>query len=271
MWQIKIIMCFFACHLKKKDLKIKISASKGYFMKKILLSGLFLSAFLMASHSMAQNAFWAFDENNQEAVIPPQCDGQFDEARGGVFLPTKEDLFLYGEMLLVEKNEKRQGAGYCLTAAALQGHTEAQYRLAQLYNKGVVLPQNDLVAYKWAFVASMNGHEGATRLALLLEQFLTTEEIKLATSSVESLLPEMTNEKQTALEEQQKRVDNKIMELEKINAEIDSILGVEFKSDVLPGQIMLREAQEKAAAEAGGEAEVVPPVDNIFSEADKMK
>ena len=81
----------------------------------------------------------------------------------------------------------------------------------------------------------------------------------------------MTNEKQTALEEQQKRVDNKIMELEKINAEIDSILGVEFKSDVLPGQIMLREAQEKAAAEAGGEAGVVPPVDNIFSEADKMK
>lgn len=240
-------------------------------MNKILLSGLFLGAFFMATHSMAQSAFWAFDENNQEAVIPPQCDGQFDEARGGVFLPTKEDLFLHGEMLLVEKNEKRQGASYCLTAAALQGHTEAQYRLAQLYNKGVVLPQNDLVAYKWAFVASMNGHEGATRLALLLEQFLTTEEIQLATASVESLLPDMKNEKQTALEEQQQKVNNKLMELEKINAEIDSILGIEFKSDVLPGQLMLREAQEKAAAEAAGAGEVVPQTDNIFTEEDKMK
>ena len=240
-------------------------------MKKILLSGLFLSSFLLASQGMAQNAFWAFDENNQEAVIPPQCDGQFDEARGGVFLPTKEDLFLYGEMLLVEKNEKRQGASYCLTAAALQGHTEAQYRLAQLYNKGVVLPQNDLVAYKWAFVASMNGHEGATRLALLLEQFLTTEEIKLATSSVEGLLPQMSEEKQTALEQQQQRVNEKIMELEKINAEIDSILGVNFKSDVLPGQIMLREAQERAIAEANGSANATPPIDSIFSDEDKMK
>lgn len=262
---------FFACHLKKKDLKINISASKGCFMNKFLLSGLFLGAFFVSTQGVAQNAFWAFDENNQEAVIPPQCDGQFDEARGGVFLPTKEDLFLHGEMLLVEKNEKRQGAGYCLTAAALQGHTEAQYRLAQLYNKGVVLPQNDLMAYKWAFVASMNGHEGATRLALLLEQFLTTEEIKLATTSVESLLPGITNEKQTALEEQQKRVDEKLVELEKINAEIDSILGVEFKSDVLPGQLMLREIQEKEKAEATGEAEVAPPVEDIFSEKDRLK
>ena len=158
-----------------------------------------------------------------------------------------------------------------MTAAALQGHTEAQYRLAQLYNKGIVLPQNDLVAYKWAFIASMNGHEGATRLALLLEQFLTTEEIKAATASVEGLLPQMSAEKQTALEEQQQRVNEKMIELEKINAEIDSILGVDFKSDVLPGQILLREAQEKAAAEAKGTPDVTPPVDSIFSDADKMK
>ena len=240
-------------------------------MKHILLSGFFLGAFLVSVQTNAQSAFWAFDENNQEAVIPPQCDGQFDEARGGVFMPSKEDLFLYGEALLMEKSEKRLGAGYCLTAAALQGHTEAQYRLAQLYNKGVVLPQNDLVAYKWAFVASMNGHEGATRLALLLEQFLTTSEIEMATKSVESLLPDMLNEKQLALEEQQKTVDEKILELEKINVEIDSILGVDFKSDVLPGQIMLREEQERIAAEAAGTDEALPSADNIFSEADKMK
>ena len=61
------------------------------------------------------------------------------------------------------------------------------------------------------------------------------------------------------------------MELEKINADIDSILGIEFKSDVLPGQIMLREAQERASAEAAGKGAAVPPTDEIFSEADKMK
>lgn len=239
-------------------------------MKKILLSGLFLGAFVLSTTASAQS-FWTFDENNQEAVIPPQCDGRFDEERGGVYLPSTEDLFLYGEALLVEKSEKRMGASYCLTAAALQGHTEAQYRLAQLYNKGVILPQNDLVAYKWAFVASMNGHEGASRLALLLEQFLTTEEIEKATSSVKSMLPDMLAQKQATLDEQSKTLEEKYVELEKINAEIDSILGIEFKSDVLPGQIMLREQQERLAAEAKGEADVVPDANNIFSEADKMK
>jgi hypothetical protein len=63
---------------------------------------------------------------------------------------------------------------------------------------------------------------------------------------------------------------DKIMELEKINAEIDSILGVDFKSDVLPGQIMLREAQEQAIDGMDG-ADVTPSADNIFSEEDKMK
>ncbi len=240
-------------------------------MKKILLSGLFLGVFVLSATTASAQSFWTFDENNQEAVIPPQCDGRFDEERGGVYLPSTEDLFLYGEALLVEKSEKRMGASYCLTAAALQGHTEAQYRLAQLYNKGVILPQNDLVAYKWAFVASMNGHEGASRLALLLEQFLTTEEIDKATSSVKSMLPDMLAQKQATLDEQSKTLEEKYVELEKINAEIDSILGIEFKSDVLPGQIMLRERQERLAAEAKGDTDVVPDADNIFSKADKMK
>lgn len=241
-------------------------------MKQFLLSGLFLGVFaLMPMQVWAQNAFWTFDEDNQAAVIPPQCDGQFDEARGGVFIPSKEDLFAYGEALLMDKGEKRLGASYCLISAALQGHVEAQYRLAQLYNKGIVLPQNDLIAYKWAFIASMNGHEPASRLALLLEQFLTTEEIKKATASIEGMLPGLLNEKQVALEEQQKKVDEKLLELEKINAEIDSILGVDFKSDVLPGQIMLREEQERALAESKGETDVLPPTDEIFDESDKMQ
>lgn len=240
-------------------------------MKYFLLSGLFLGAFLISVSGWAQGAFWSFDENNQEAVIPPQCDGQFDEVRGGVFLPSKDELFAYGDALLVEKGEKRNGAGYCLMAAALQGHVEAQYRLAQLYNKGLVLPQNDLVAYKWAFIASMSGHEQATRLALLLEQFLTTEEISKATSSVEKLLPELLNEKQVALEEQQTKVNEKLLELEKINAEIDGILGVEFKSDVLPGQIMLREELERSASKALGKESVLPSIDDIFDEDDKME
>lgn len=241
-------------------------------MKRFLLSGLFLGMLAVMNTSVsAQSAFWTFDENNQAAIIPPQCDGRFDEERGGVFLPSPEDLFLYGEALLVDKSDKRLGAGYCLTAAALQGHVEAQYRLAQLYNKGIVLPQNDLIAYKWAFIASMNGHEPASRLALLLEQFLTTEEIELATASVQDMLPDLLAKKKNALEYQQALVDEKIIALEEINAEIDALLGIRFESDVLPGQQMLREREELERAEEENDPSAVPSLDSIFSEEDKMQ
>lgn len=241
-------------------------------MKRILLSGLMLGALVFAGiEAKAQNAFWTYDEQNREAIIPPQCDGQFDEARGGVFMPSADDLFAQGELFLMDKGEKRLGAGYCLIAAAVQGHTEAQYRLAQLYNKGIVLPQNDLVAYKWAFIASMNGHEGASRLALLLEQFLTTEEIQLATSSIEGMLPDMLKEKQAALDEQTRIVEEKQVELERINSEIDAILGVNFKSDVIPGRKQVLEEQAVAISGDGDSAIVLPSGGSIFSDEDRMQ
>ncbi|MGN1063419.1 MAG: hypothetical protein ACI4QM_03755 [Alphaproteobacteria bacterium] len=239
-------------------------------MKRMLLSGLVVGAMVFAaSAAYAQNAFWTFDEQNREAVIPPQCDGQFDEARGGVFLPSPDDLFEQGELFLMEKGEKRLGAGYCLMAAAVQGHTEAQYRLAQLYNKGIVLPQNDLVAYKWAFIASLNGHEAASRLALLLEQFLTTEEIRAATDPVKSMLPQMLQKKQETLDEQTRIVEEKQIELERINSEIDAILGINFKSDVIPGRKQLLEENDFGGTQAA--QAVLPSQNDIFSDADRMK
>lgn len=241
-------------------------------MKKVLLTGIFCGMFMCASAAFAQNAFWTFDETNREASIPPQCDGQFDEARGGVFMPTAEDLFNQGEVFLGDKGPNRVNAGYCLLAAALQGHVGAQYRLAQLYNKGIVLPQNDLVAYKWAFIASMNGNKEAEQLALMMEQFLSTEDVQLATASIQAMLPEMLKQKQETLKEQQKVLEDKQIELEKINSEIDAMLGVNFKSDAIPGrkQLEKKKADEKAKVK-GEKVDGVGGADEIFSEADRPK
>ncbi len=195
---------------------------------KLLKSALFLACFSMSATVFAQNAFWAFDSNNDELSIPLQCDGQFDETRGGVFLPTPEELFDYGETFLLERGKDKKNAAYCLLSAALQGHVEAQYRLAQLYNKGIIFPQNDLAAYKWSFLASLHGHKKAEQMALTLEQLLSTEDIDLATNSIKDMLPGITSIKNEGLAKINDNLNSKKEELAKINKEIDDILGIKF-------------------------------------------
>lgn len=233
-------------------------------------------ASLAAGHSaVAQTAFWSFDENQQEAVIPSQCDGQFDEARGGVFLPTPEEMFEQGEAFLMERGANRGNAGYCFIAAALQGNVDAQFRLAQLYNKGIVLPQDDLSAYKWAFIASLNGHKDAERLALTLESFLSTEDIELATKSIETLLPQISSVKNKKLAETDQALTEKMNRLDELNKEIDSMLGIPAtkvprKTDAAFVQKTMRELN--AAVEAAKPAVAAAPAaagTPSFSEADR--
>ena len=157
-------------------------------MKKTAFS-LALGGFLLLSGSAtAQLAFWNYDDSDMASQIPVECDGVFDENRGGVFMPTAEQMAAQGEEFLLDADPSiRNKAGYCLIGAALQGDIPSQFRVAQLYSKGIVLPQDDLSAYRWAFLASLNGHEEATKLALLLERFLTAEEIETALVSITSL------------------------------------------------------------------------------------
>ena len=244
-------------------------------MRKIILATI-VGGLFSFTNVYAQNAFWSYDENNQESFIPAQCDGQFDETHGGVFMPTPDELFDQGELFLLEKGETRNNAAYCLLSAARQGHVKAQYRVAQLYNKGLVLPQNDIVAYRWAFLAALKGSKEAEQLALTLEQILTADEIKMATSTVESMLPQLTEEKNNSLSEQEEILAEKKQELEEINKEIDELLGVKYKApeikvippkttsdvqDVLP--------QSKKQTSRRGQKKSTPS-SSIFTEEDRM-
>ena len=196
-------------------------------MRQIIL-GTLVGGLVFSLSAYAQNTFWGFDENNQETFIPAQCDGQFDETHGGVFMPTPDELFEQGETFLLEKGIERSKAGYCLLSAAIQGNVKAQYRVAQLYNKGIVLPQNDIAAYRWAFLASLNGSKEAEQLALTLEQLLSADEIQLATKAIEPMLPTLKQEKNTSLQEQESILTEKKAKLEEINKEIDDLLGVQY-------------------------------------------
>ena len=209
--------------------------------------------------AQAQTAFWAYDDDDNESQIPSECDGTFDENRGGVFIPTPEEMAERGEEFLISGDPvERNKAGFCLIGAALQGHVPSQYRVAQLYNKGIVLPQDDLSAYRWAFLASLNGSEDASKLALLLERFLTTEEIERATQSIQQLLPEIGSRNKEFLAEWEGRVRAKQKELDLLNAEIDRELGLKTLS---PG--VSRPAARPKAPD-------VAPTNNIFSEKDRL-
>ena len=259
-------------------------------MRRIILTALTLS--ILPLSAQAQTAFWNYDENNNETPIPAQCDGQFDETHGGVFMPSPEELYDQGELFLLEKGEARNNAGYCLLSAAIQGNVKAQYRVAQLYNKGLVLPQNDIVAYRWAFLASLNGSKEAEQLALTLEQVLSADEIKLATETIEPILPTMTQEKSAELQAQEELLAEKKETLENINKEIDEILGVHFEAPPIidPAEQI---AQKKAAEEQSNEkasskvdgttvkdttqsqaktkSGVKPATGAVFNESDRMK
>ena len=247
---------FYACIKKKKILSIEVekTAERVYVMRNIML-GAFAIGLITSTTAFAQNAFWGFDENNQETYIPVQCDGQFDETNGGVFMPTPEELFEQGEAFLLERGAEQSKAGYCLLSAAIQGNVKAQYRVAQLYNKGLVLPQNDIAAYRWAFLASLNGSKEAEQLALTLEQLLTAEEIQMATKTIEPMLPTLKQEKNADLQAQEAILAEKKTELEEINKEIDDLLGVDYKKPKIKTAEEIRAAAQAKLSETESEAD----------------
>ena len=234
-------------------------------MRKIIFCFIVALGLAGISPARAQLAFWNYDDSDTESQIPAECDGVFDETRGGVFMPTVSELAERGESFLINPDPvERKKAGYCLIAAAMQGHIPAQYRVAQLYSKGVVLPQDDLSAYRWAFLASLNGHEDAAKLALLLERFLTTKEIELATASINSMRPGISKRYQAELNAWQERVNEKQKELDDINEEIDKILGIAQPKDKKK-EIVAKPKNPELAAKV----QQVVPHGAIFGEADR--
>lgn len=238
-------------------------------MKRFLLVSCLAVILGLSGRVAAQYAFWNFDEQGAEIIIPPQCDGRFDETDSGAKIPTTEEMLAAGEALLIDRDPvMRSGAAYCFVAAAIQGNADAQLRLAQLYNKGFILPQDDLSAYRWAFIASLSGNKEAERLALVLERFMTTDDILLATQSANDFRPNIQSKYQQELEEQTAVLEEKKAELDALIAENDATLGVKVPSldvtdkvkEKLEGPNAMTEGEVPGSAQGA-----------IFTEDDRLK
>ncbi len=241
----------------------------GINMKRLLFIFCFAFSLGISGTTRAQYAFWNFDEQGNEIIIPPQCDGRFDETDSGATMPTPEEMLKAGENLLINRDPvMRSGAAFCFVAAALQGNVDAQLRLAQLYNKGFILPQDDLSAYRWAFIASLSGNKEAERLALVLERFMTTEDILLATQSAQEFRPLIQSKYQQELETQNAILEEKKSELDALVAENDAALGIKVPS--LDVQDEVEEKMDLINSERDG---IVPGGvrGDIFTEADRLK
>jgi len=173
-------------------------------MKKLLLFGVLCFSFA----ANAQNLFWSFDDEQHPMTIAPECDARFEEVRGGVFMPSVEEVYQQGLIFLQNQSpEIQRQAPYCFLVAALDGNADAQLQLAQLYNKGDILPQDDLSAYKWAFISALNGNKDAEKFTLSLEQFLTTSDLEATGTAIQSARLQIQENMQKKLEELKKQTE----------------------------------------------------------------
>lgn len=213
-------------------------------MKKLWLCGWLLCA-LTAN---AQNIFWSFDDEMAPLTIAPECDARFEEVRGGVFVPTTEEVYQQGLIFLENQSPdiKRQ-APYCFLVAALDGNADAQFQLAQLYNKGQILPQDDLSAYKWAFISALNGNKEAENFTLSLEQFLSTADLEATGSAIQAARLQIQANMQKKLDE--------------------------LKASVAEKEASQNSAQKNPAEETknGNLAPLPTPLTSIFSEKDRFE
>lgn len=230
-------------------------------MKKILTLALILTS---STALMAQDSsFWTFDDAQEPILIPSECEGHFDEVRGGVFNPTVAQLYEYGVSFLSSDDltVKQQGA-YCILSAALQGHSQSQFILAQLYEQGVVLPQDDLSAYKWSFMAALGGEEDAERYTLTLEQFLTTDELERTNSAIQETRMKVQENIQKLMNEQKAEIEKEREELTVLAKEIQAY----------GGQISVPVKNEDDAKTAAEKARtIMPDLLNVFSEKDRFE
>jgi len=155
-------------------------------INKILKTVAFCFGFLFSVTSVsAEELFWSFTDDQEPLPIPAECDAYFDEVRGGVFVPTTEEVYQHGMNFLKSNIDSiRRQAPYCLLLAAMDGHNQAQLEVARMYNEGKYLPKDDLSAYKWSFISALDGNKNAERFALTLEQFLTTSDLSQTTGAI---------------------------------------------------------------------------------------
>ena len=80
-------------------------------------------------------------------------------------------------MCIRDRNEDFSQSVLWYKKAAEQGDTKAQLNLAVMYDSGEGVPENFVLAYKWANLAAARGSEKARELKSGVKKLMTREQI----------------------------------------------------------------------------------------------
>jgi len=138
--------------------------------------------------------------------------------------------------------------------------------MAKLYEGGRIVPQDDLSAYKWAFIAALNGNKSAEQFTLLLEQFLTTADLEKTTGAIQSTRMQIQQNLQKKLEEERRQTEEEKLKLQQMNS---ALIPQKVEDDPAPAKT------EKTLESGGPTPEALQETNsnlvNIFTESDRMK
>lgn len=113
----------------------------------------------------------AFDYYQQAAVSGNAhaqfCAGLLHEDLDSIYDNSEE---YWGDAFLLDLNYDKKMAISLYEKAAAQGHTEARFRLGNVYFHGWICPKNPELAFTWLDSAAQDGHRFAT--ALLGDMYL---------------------------------------------------------------------------------------------------
>ena len=214
----------------------------------------------------SQDMFWSFDDLQNPLTIPAECDAKFDEIRGGVFMPTVDEMYEYGMAFLKNSalSVQQQGA-YCLLGAALQGNPNAQLEMAKLYEEGRVLPQDDLSAYKWAFIAALNGNKAAEKKTLFLEQYLTTSDLEKTSAAIQETRMQIQRTMEEKLKEEQQLTTENKEKLHQMHSEIRK----QFAEKANTAPMFSKTTEEEVSPESL--MDLNNNLSAVFTESDRMQ
>lgn len=107
----------------------------------------------------------------------------------------------YYDGLQAYENENYVVAAHAWLLAGSQGDAQAQYRLGQLYEHGLGMPENLVQAHRWYNIAASHGHAEAREARDALARRLTTDQLaqaqRLATQN--DMLPKPTLKRRAML------------------------------------------------------------------------
>jgi TPR repeat protein len=142
--------------MKKRKMRIWALAITSLFTMALIIASYTLSQHYIEDECYSDNTSYSNNKDQDKSAQQHQEVPQQEQYNA-------EEHFALANIYIEGSGEKRAEAIQHFTAAATQGHTEAQYKLGVLYEEGRFVAKDIDVAYYWYGRAAQQGHQDALK------------------------------------------------------------------------------------------------------------